>query len=387
MRTMHSVLKHGGLFWDREAAPADACAARFRRVQQAIADSGDDAWLAFGDIERHGDLVYVTNFLPRVRSALTFVPRQGEPLLLANIGLRDVPAAKTMTWVEEVRPFGRLPKEVVSLIEEKGLSSGRVGTCGFDRSLPVAEWEAIDKGLPRVQWAARDAVMTKLRATKQDWEIAALRHAAELAHATLSSAPAALRSGRSLRQSFADIDRVARRAGAEDTRFMVSFGGGHFRPIEDRTLAAGDVVTVYLSVEVQRYWAEVSRTFVLGSAGPALRDLHAKAEKALAAMAAAARHGTPAGDIARAARTALGDDALYQSAAVYGLGHGIGLDSQEDPELNAANGNALMENAVLAMRLLLRHGGHGVGLSQMVAVKTGGPAMIASPQPLVEIAR
>ena len=116
MRTLHSVLKHGGLYWDRSVASPGDCEARFRRVQKAVAASGDDAWLIFGDVERSGNIVYVSHFLPRVRSALVFVPRDGAPVLLANIGLRDVPAAKTITWIEEVRVFGRLPKEVIDKV-------------------------------------------------------------------------------------------------------------------------------------------------------------------------------------------------------------------------------------------------------------------------------
>ena len=112
MRTMHSILKHGGLYWDQAVLPAEAYRRRFARVQAAIAASGDDGWLFFGDIARYGCVTYVTNFLPRVRSALVYVPVKGDVVLFANIGKRDVPAAKTITWVEDVRPFGKLPGEV-----------------------------------------------------------------------------------------------------------------------------------------------------------------------------------------------------------------------------------------------------------------------------------
>jgi Xaa-Pro aminopeptidase len=384
MRTLHSVLKRGGLFWDRELATPEACEQRFRRVQQAVAQSGDDAWLVFGDVQRHGNLVYVSNFLPRVRSALVFVPRDGAPVLLANIGLRDVPAAKTITWVEDVRPFGRLPKEVIGLLEQRGLTSARIGTCGFDESLPVTEWEAIEKGLPAVQWASRDGEMQRLRAAKEDWEIAAMRRSADIVTAALAMAPKLLRPGASLRQVVAAIDLEARCRGAEDARYLIGIGG-HLRPVDDRTLAAGDVVALYMTVEAQRYWAEAARTFVLGSADHRLRALFDRGEQALAAMGAVTRASSAAADVARAAKTTLADDGLIRAASVYGLGNGIGLDSEEGPIVEETTEDSLAENATLVTRLILQSGNMGIALSQTLVAQAHGSQAVTEPAPLIEI--
>ncbi len=43
MRTMHPVLKRGGLFWDRELLPPACYAERLTRIRSPIAESGDDA--------------------------------------------------------------------------------------------------------------------------------------------------------------------------------------------------------------------------------------------------------------------------------------------------------------------------------------------------------
>ncbi|HLY65557.1 MAG TPA: hypothetical protein VKU60_08485, partial [Chloroflexota bacterium] len=105
MLTQHSVIKRGGLYWDREALPPSEIAKRLRQVQASIAQSGDDAWVVFGDARNYGPAAYVSHFLPRARSVLAVVPRSGEPTLLASVGARDIPAAKTLTAIEDVRPF------------------------------------------------------------------------------------------------------------------------------------------------------------------------------------------------------------------------------------------------------------------------------------------
>ena len=127
MRTLHSILKHGGLFWDQDLLPPENYTARYERIQETMRASGDDAWLVFGDVARYGNLTYLTNFLPRVRSAMAYLPREGAPVLYASIGLRDIPAAKTLTWVDEIRVFGRVPASVIKLIGDEGLAKGRIG--------------------------------------------------------------------------------------------------------------------------------------------------------------------------------------------------------------------------------------------------------------------
>lgn len=385
MRTLHSVLKHGGLFWDRALTTPEACEQRFKRVQQAVVQSGDDAWLVFGDIQRHGNLVFVTNFLPRVRSALVFVPRAGAPILLANIGLRDVPAAKTITWVDDVRPFGRLPKEVIDLIEQQGLKGGRIGTCGFDESLPVTEWDAIRKGLPEVRWSDRDADIAKLRAGKEAWEIAAMRRSSDAAEAALAAAPKLLRPGANLRKIIATIDLDVRSRGAEDARYLIGLNGGNLRPAYDRILAAGDVVTLYMTVELQRYWAEAARTFVLGSADAKLKALFDKSKQAMAAMRDKTRAGTAVSSLAQAAKSGLSHDALHDTARIYGLGNGIGLDSDEGPVVSETASGALASNTALTTRIIASSGGSGIALSQTLVAGAQSSETITAAADLIEI--
>ena len=136
MRTMHSVVKRGALYWDRTLLPPQGYEARIARLQAQIAAAGDDAWLMMGDVERHGPVVYATNFMPRVRSALALVPRQGAPVLLANISTRDIPAARTITFVEDIRAFGKISKDLLALMAERFPSAARIGLCGVSAAMP-----------------------------------------------------------------------------------------------------------------------------------------------------------------------------------------------------------------------------------------------------------
>jgi Xaa-Pro aminopeptidase len=387
MRTMHPVLKRGGLYWDRDLLPPRAYEARFARIQARIGAAGDDAWLVFGDVERYGSLAYFSNFLPRTRSALALVPRSGAPSLLISVGQRDVPAAKTLTWIDDVRPFTRLPRTLVALIEEKGLSRARIGLVSVEELLSVKDWSDIAAALPGVQWTRCTDDLAALRASKDEWEREALRRVADVVAGGLDLCASLLKPGRAMRHVTADIERHIRAHAAEDVRILCAGGpqtGIALRPPDDRVLQSGDVVMLYVAAEVQRYWAEAARTFVLGRARPELRVLADRCAEALAAMHAAAQIGAPAARLAEAAEAALADTALTLAARSYGFGNGIGLDAEETPVIRSENSGTLAKDSALALRVIAHADGMGVALGESIFVADGKTEQLIAPSPLVE---
>jgi Xaa-Pro aminopeptidase len=379
---MHSVLKRGGLFWDRELLPEACYAERFARIRSLIADSGDDAWLIYGDVERYGHVAYFSNFLPRTRSAFALVPRSGEPAILISVGQRDVPAAKTLTWIGDVRPFSKLGRQVAALIADKGLANARFGLVGIGQSMSLADWTEIKAALPEAQWRSRTAAAMRLRQSKDRWEDAAMRRTARAVTAGLDAVPPILRTGLTMRQIAAAVDRVLRRAAAEDVRVLIAGGpqcAVSMRPADDTVLQIGDPVMIYVAAEVQRYWAEGARTFVLGDGSPALRALAGRACAALDAMREAARPGARMSDIRRRADMLL-DDAERMSAAAYGYGHGIGLDAEEAPLAEAPDDETLVDGATLALRVIAHGAGQGFAAGQVVrAGANGGEPLLEAP--------
>ena len=77
--------------------------------------------MIYGDNYSFADLCYLTNYFPKVRGGIGIVPRSGPISLLLNIGSRDVPFAKSLTWVEDVRASGQLGRDGAEVLKEKGL--------------------------------------------------------------------------------------------------------------------------------------------------------------------------------------------------------------------------------------------------------------------------
>lgn len=373
MRTMHSVVKRGALYWDRELLPESGYRARLQRVQAQIKASGDDAWLMMGDVERHGPVVYATNFMPRVRSALAFIPRDGEPVLLANISTRDIPAAKTITYVDEIRAFGKISKDLVTLLDERAAQGARIGLCGVAGAMPYPEWTLIAQARPDIVWCERDVELDAMRARKDDHETAAIQRSAGIVGQAFDGVRDTLRPGANLRAAMAVLERLCRSKGAEDARILVSVspdGCRPLRPVYDHIIGAGEIVLVYLAVQNQRYWAAGVRTFSVGAPQAPAVDAYARCSKALAAMRAACRPGAPVGALESAARAALGE--LADPAMLYGLGGGIGLDQAEGSTIKPNAAAHLSEGQTLALRVIAHGPKGGAAIGQTVRITASG---------------
>lgn len=385
MRTLHSVVKRGALYWDRDLLPPRAYEQRYAELQARIAARGDDAWLLVGDVNRHGPVVFATNFMPRVRCAMAYIPRSGPPTLFGNISSRDIPAARTITWVDDIRAFSRLPQGLVPFLKERLPGGGRIGTCGVDACLPASDWWSIEEQLPELTWVAREGEIAALRACKQSWEIAAIARAAASADDALAEAGSRMRAGASMRSVVADLDRKVRMLGAEDVRFLVASGpqsGAGLHPVDERVLGRGDCILLYCAVQQQRYWAEAARTFVLGPAAAALRALHDRADAALATMMHDARAGAGVASLVESARGLLGEGT---GAEIYGLGNGIGLDLAEGPALHAGAPGRLQTDMTLAVRVILHGRDHSVAIARTLRVSEDGGIPLGQAAGLAEI--
>jgi Xaa-Pro aminopeptidase len=386
MRSMHPVLKRGALYWDQELLPKACFAERFARLRALMAVHGDDAWLLYGDVERYGHVAFVSNFLPRTRAALALVPQEGEPAILVAVGARDVPAAKTLTWIADVRPFSNLGRELPALIHERGLANSRLGLVGIEESLSLGEWNDIACALPHAQWRMRGAAAMTLRQAKDSTEQAALRRSARAVGRALDLVPQIVRPGMTARELAAAVDRDLRMSAAEDVRVLIAAGEGarSLRPADDCVLQTADQILLYAAAEVQRYWAEGARSFVLGRATGAQRALAARAAAALAAMRTAAVADARLGDIHAAAERHLDDAELRASARAYGYGHGIGLDPEEAPFIVPDGDERLVAGASLALRVVAHAAGPGIALGQQVVVGTNGNESLVDTPGLIE---
>src|SRR5262249_34057225 len=378
----HSVLKRGCSTWDPNEVPRAEFESRLAAARKAMAERQLDALVIYGDNYSFADLCYLTNYFPKVRGGIAVVPREGALSLLLNIGSRDIPFAKTLTWVDDVRASNQVGGAGAELVKEKGFAKSRIGLVDSGRGFPLPQLEEMKRALPDVVWTNEDELFEPLRLKKSALEVNAMRAAGRVLRAVCEGAANFIKPGRKEFEIVADIDRLARDAGAEDIRILA--GERRLQPPSlTQSREVGTHWAVYLAVQHERYWAEAGRTYIL-SGDTKLQDAYRKAQDIVAAMVAELTPGSAVAAVDNAARRQLGE--FYAGAAVYGLGNGIGLNQWEAPFLNESDAREvgarsvgakeIAENMAVALRVVFESEGKLMLFGDSFLVAANGPASL-----------
>ena len=210
-----------------------------------------------------------------------------------------------------------------------------------EHHLTVARHRAIGAVAPRLRLADLGSAVEQLRLVKDEEEIACLRIAAEIADQALGELLESILVGRTERHLALELERRLVDHGADGPAFATSVAtgpnsgrNGH-RP-SDRRVEEGDFLTVGLGADYRGYRCLIGRTFVIGTS-PAdwqveLYDLVFTAQRAgREALVPCAGYR----DVDRAARQPL-EAAGHAEGLSPRIGHGVGLEIDEDPQLAPA---------------------------------------------------
>ena len=374
----HSVLKRGCSTWDPQLVPQAEFQARLDAVRNEMAQRDLAALVIYGDNYSFADLCYLTNYFPKVRGGIAVVPRNGAISLLLNIGSRDVPFAKTLTWIEDVRASNQVGADGAKLLKEKGFEKARLGLVDSGQGFPLPQLEEMKSALPQVTWQNLHSLLQPIRLRKTVRELAAMGEAGRLLREICQDAAAVIKPGRKEYEIVADIDRLARDKGAEDIRILA--GEKRLNPPSFKQAASiGSHWAVYFAVQHERYWAEVGRTYILSNDAK-LHSGYVRAQEIVAAMAQQLKPNGAVVAIDETARKALGE--FYSTASVYGLANGIGLNQWEAPFLNeddarevgvpSVGATTLNENMTLALRVTMETEGKIILFGDSFQVTAGG---------------
>src|SRR5262249_37619204 len=184
-------------------------------------------------------------------------------------------------------------------------------------------------------------VLRDLRACKSPAEVAALQAAAEAIDRVHARVPGWLRPGRTERDVAADISEAILAEGHVSVDFTIVASGPNgaspHHTASDRVLQPGDAVVVDIGGTMPSgYCSDCTRTCAIGARPAGFAEYYQVLKEAQDAACAAVRPGITAEAVDAAAREPIAA-AGYGEFFVHRTGHGIGLETHEDPYIVSGN--------------------------------------------------
>jgi Xaa-Pro aminopeptidase len=333
------------------------------------------------------DLRYVCGYDAHALERLTClaVPAAGDPFLV--VPRLELPAA-------QASPAERLGLELVAweetddpyaLVAKRLGSPAAVGLADRMWALMVLRFAA---ALPRARQELASTALSPLRSRKSPAEIAALREAGQAIDRVHARVPGWLRAGRTERQVAADIGEAIIAEGHSTADFAIVASGPNgaspHHTAADRILRAGDAVVVDIGGTMPTgYCSDCTRTYVLGEPAAEFAAYYQVLKDAQEAACAAVRPGASAESIDAAARdpiTAAGFGHFF----LHRTGHGIGLETHEDPYIVAGNPEPLRAGHAFSVEPGIYPGNDGARIEDIVVCKdTGSERLNNVPRELV----
>ena len=262
------------------------------------------------------------------------LPRLEEPLARHSIGaLAD--AIEILPWEETDDPF-RLVKDRL-----KGAPL-RIALQDQMWSRHVLRLRAL---LDPAELVDASPVTGAVRRVKQPEEIDRLRATASAADDAMLAITAERFSGRSEAEISRRIRELLLTAGHDSADFAIVGSGPnaaspHHEPGE-RVIEAGDSVVLDIGGTRAAYCSDTSRTAFVGEPPPDFAAMYEVLRIAQAAACEAVAPGVPASDVDRAARRVI-EEAGYGEAFFHRTGHGIGMETHEEPYIVESNDEPLV---------------------------------------------
>jgi Xaa-Pro aminopeptidase len=187
--------------------------------------------------------------------------------------------------------------------------------------------------------------ISALRRVKHPDEIDRLRAAAAAADEAMRGITSERLSGRTEAEVSHRINDLLVEAGHDTADFAIVGSGPnsaspHHEPGE-RVIEAGDAVVLDIGGTRAGYCSDTTRTAFVGEPDPDFAALYEVLRAAQAAACEAVAPGVPACDIDRAARRII-EEAGYGAAFFHRTGHGIGMETHEEPYIVDSNDEPLV---------------------------------------------
>lgn len=308
---------------------------------------------------------------------LTPGPGRGEPAVMASTGLIDL-VADPSVWVKDVRRYGRFIVDrtpdvalgahdlrieqllaqqedsdavscLVRAIKDRGLDKATIGV--DEIGILPQYWDKLAEALPNAKLVRAADVFRFARAIKTSEEVACLRKSAQIADKSIQAALAVAREGATEMDLARAFHGTTINEGGMPVLGCIGFGARsamtNVQPSQ-YALKQGDIIRFDVGGRYGHYRADIARNGVLGEPTKKLVQYHRAICVGLDRAIEMIKPGVRACDVFEASVETVRREGIphYRRSHV---GHGIGLDGYDAPDIAPSNTAMFEEGMVICV--------------------------------------
>lgn len=317
-------------------APGYDYRARLLGVQRAAGLAGIDAVL----VTPGPDLRYLIGYdaVPLERLTCLVVPADGDPVLVVP-GLEELAAQASpagslglpiLTWGETDDPC--------ALVASVAAGAGRVAV---DDHMWAQKVLGLRAAMPGAEQVLAGPLIHPLRMRKDPAEVAALRQAGQAIDRVHAEVPGILHAGRTEREAGRAIAELIIATGHRTVDFVIVASGPNgaspHHELSDRVIEHGDPVVVDIGGTMPSgYCSDSTRMYAVGEPPAQFLQWFEILLTAQQAAVEAVRPGLTCAQVDAVARDLLESHGLAD-LFIHRTGHGIGLETHEEPYIVSGN--------------------------------------------------
>ncbi len=362
-------------------------ATRLARTREAMCRAGVDAMA----LSAGANLLYLSGYeaMELERITLLVIGRDGPNRLI--IPELEAPRVDDLDGLLELVPWsdgddmeGLCASEIATAaaVDKARVSVG-------DRMWAVHLLGIADR-MPGASFEPCSGVLGPLRMVKTPDEVDALRAAGEAIDSVISQLDALSWIGRRETEVGDDISAAIKAAGHQTVDFVIVASGPNgaspHSDVSERVIERGDMVVVDIGGTKDHYSSDTTRDVSIGEPSEEVSSAYDALRAAQQAAFGAVRPGVTAQSIDATARTML-KDAGYSKYFIHRTGHGIGLDTHEEPYIVDGNDTILEEGMCFSIEPgIYIPGKWGMRLEDIVTVTTdGGERLNNTPHDIIVV--
>ena len=348
-------------------------ASRTDRLRQKMNDEGLDALIVFSDEYRSGHGTYLTGYKPInvIEESPQVVIYVGAHPPVTLLGRLNLYAAKDVIWSKDVRPFHRAADfipEIFASLKDKPAKVGLIG----DNLLPMNLFALFRDALPKATFTSVDRLLIEMRQIKSPAEIVLMERAADINDTVLKAVARKIYVGMSEMQVAGLCEGAARDLDADIGSATVVMSGPNtnyaaWRPSE-RKIERGDFVMIDFNPSVQNYCNDGGITVLMPGATQEQVDALTAGFRIVKEIVPKLKPHTSARTVhdmmlERLAPLGYAPNFSPYVKGLRGVGHGVGVDVVEPPNLSSETDYMLLPGMTLAIKLdlhALKAGGYRV---------------------------